>query len=283
MTKRLLGAALVLTACSSAPAPTASVPAPVPGRTLAYETPADSSATYAFADSSGFLIKGGAIGEISVNIGTTGTAAVRYAVAANGTQATIRVTDLTGSFKNSAMGGGPNATESNITGAAVVNVAANGAVIIQSMPQIDADAERVGIGESFFRRFAVRLPGRRVTAGAIWVDTIATTENNAGAKTVVNDIVTSTFQRDTVVNGRTLALITTASQRALTVSGKSQGVDISQELKGTSSGTILWDSERNLLVERTEKTDLTGTFSLPAMGLSGLPITAGGLSRLSLR
>jgi hypothetical protein len=283
MTKRLLSATLILAACSSAPPAAAPVPVPIPGRMLSYEQPADSSATYAFADSSWFNIKGGVIGDITANIATTGTAAIGFAPAAAGTRATIRITDLIGTFKNSAMEGGPNATEADISGPAVLTVSANGAVTVESMPTRDPEAERVGIGESFFRRFAVRLPARRVTPGAVWVDTISTTETTAGTKTTVNDIVTATFQRDTVINGRALALISTSTQRALTISGKSQGVDIAQELKGTSVGTILWDSERKLLVARTEKIDLAGTFSLPAMGLSGLPVTAGSLSRLNLR
>jgi hypothetical protein len=120
-----------------------------------------------------------------------------------------------------------------------------------------------------------------VRAGAVWVDTISATDENAGTKASLNDIVTSTFVKDTVVNGRTLALITTTSQRTLNVTGTSQGVEIAQKLIGTSTGTVLWDIQQKLLVDRTEKGELAGTFDLPAMGVTGLPITAHGALRIA--
>jgi hypothetical protein len=134
---------------------------------------------------------------------------------------------------------------------------------------------------SFFRRFYVRLPAGTVRRGAVWVDTISATDDNAGTKAVLNDVVTSTFVGDTTVNGRSVALITTSSQRTLNVSGTSQGVEIAQKLTGTSTGRVLWDAQRRLLVSRTESAQLSGTFDLPQMGVTGMPVVARGSLRIT--
>jgi hypothetical protein len=211
------------------------------------------------------------------------TTVVTYAQKAADVEATMRVTDFAGSVTNSAMGGsGPSATEADIEGPAVVTVTPRGAVMVSAMPKLTPVIQTLGLSQSFFRRFFVRLPASSVRTGAVWVDTISTTDENAGTKAVLSDVVTSTFVRDTVVNGRTLAVIATSSQRTLNISGLSQGVEIAQKLTGTGSGRVLWDPERHLLVERAESSQLSGTFDLPQMGVTGLPVTARGSLRIAL-
>ncbi|MGQ0814074.1 MAG: hypothetical protein ACT4O1_06365 [Gemmatimonadota bacterium] len=274
---RLLAAAL-LSACASAPP----VPPAPRGTVLAYTMPAPSTITYAFTDSSRFDIQGGAIGEITVRIGGAGNAAVTYAQKPTGLEATIRVTEFSGSMTNSATGSGPTATETDIEGAAVITLTAEGAPTITTMPKLGGRSQRVGVGQSFFRRFFVRLPARKVEPGATWVDTVTVSDESAGTNVNVHDIVTSTFVRDTVVNGHTLALISTASERTLNIAGVNEGVEIAQRLTGRSTGTILWDARRNLLVERRETSELSGTFDLPQMGLTGLPVSARDRSHVVL-
>lgn len=270
-----------LSACATAPSdPPTTGPA---GALLAYAVPNPAVLNYAFTDSSGFSIQGGAIGDIRVAIVSAGTAAVTYAQKAADIEATIRITDLAGSIVNSAMGSTTTATEADIQGNAVVTTTPRGVTTIVSTPTLSTSAQQIGLSNSFFRRFFVRLPQGRVRAGAVWVDTIALNESASGTKVDGADIVTSTFVRDTVVNGRTLALITTSSQRTLNVSGTSQGVEVAQKLTGTATGRTLWDAQRSLLVERTESSQLSGTFDLPQMGVTGLPVTASGSARLVLQ
>lgn len=280
MTQRLWPAALLLTtACASAPP--AAPPAPA-GSVIAYTVPSPATAKYAFADSSSFDIRGGAIGDIHVAITNTGNADIAFASKGTDVAATITITSLSGSMTNSAMGGGPTASEKDVTGAAVVTVTPRGAPTLSSMPQISKTATTVGIGESFYRRFFSRLPGSVVKRGAAWVDTVLVTDDNGGTKTTLNDIVTSTLAGDTTLNGRTLSKITTSTQRTLNVSGTNEGVEIAQKLTGATTGWVLWDPARKLVVERIETTHLSGTFDLPQMGMTGLPVTASGTGRLTL-
>jgi hypothetical protein len=271
----------VLPACASSPPPV-SAPAPT-GISLAYRVPTPASVSYAFTDTSGFAIQGGAIGNINVTINAAGSADITFAPATDGVEATIKITDFAGTMTNSATGAIPSATEADIEGVAVLTLTPRGSATVVSLPKLGQNIQRVGISNSFFRRFFARMPGATVQPGAMWMDTINIVEDNAGTKAEIRDIVTATFARDTTVNGRRLALLTLSSARTLNISGSNEGVQIAQKLTGTSAGRVLWDVERGVIVERTETSDLTGTFDLPQMGMTGLPITAHGNSRISLR
>lgn len=276
----LLVAAALLGGCATAP--TGSAPAPA-GTMLAYSAAAPANVSYTFADSSGFNIKGGAIGDIRASRHTTGTADVSYAPTGPNVEMRIKLTDLSGAFVNSAMGGATNATEADVQGEAVLTITPQGELTIGQLPTASAAAQAVGVGPSFFRRFVMPVPGAPVRLGASWADTVSASDTTGGVRASVRDLVTSTWARDTVLNARTLHVITHATQRTLDVAGKNEGVEIVQKLSGTATGYTLWDAQRNIVVERFETTDLSGTFDLPAMGITGLPVTAAGSGRITLR
>lgn len=282
MTRRLwLLAVAMLPACATAPAGPATV-APA-GTSLTYAVTTPTTVTYTFHDSSSFHIQGGAtIGDIQATIGTQGVVEAAFEMSGTDITATLRVTDFAGSMHNSAMGGGPTATEADIQGSAILSVTPRGLTTVTALPKLNANVQQVGVSTAFFRRFFVRLPGRVVQRGQTWIDTVTVTEDG-DTKVHVVDVVTSTFAGDTISNGRTVALINTTSQRTVSVSGTNQGVAVEQKLTGTSSGRTLWDAQRNVLVERTESSQLTGTFALPQMGVSGVPVTARGNGRVTIR
>lgn len=272
----------VLTACATASAPGGATTGPS-GMTLAYAAAAPVSGTYEFSDSSAFTIQGGAIGDIRATTRGAGTVNATYTQKGTDVEVRLQVTDFAGSFTNSAMGGTTNATEADVPGEAVLTLTPRGEVTINSLPTATRAAQQIGMSSAFFRRFAIRLPGGRVQRGSSWTDTLRTSEDASGVKSTVHDVVTSTWARDTTVAGRTLNVITHSTQRQLDVAGSSEGVEIRQKLSGTSTGHSLWDPQRNVVVERFETTSLSGTFDLPAMGLTGLPVTANGAGRLTLR
>jgi hypothetical protein len=276
----VLFAAVSLSGCSTTPPPASAVPS---GTVFAYVASAPTTVTYQFADSSSFNIQGGAIGDIRAVTRGTGTAQLALTPRPNGLEARVGITDLTASFTNSAMGGTTNVTAADVQGEATLTVTPRGVVTVNQVPTISRAAQQVGIGTGFYRRFTIRLPAGPVQRGASWTDTVSSTEETGGIRSTVHDIVAATWARDTVVAGRTLHLITHATRRTLEVAGTSEGVQIAQKLAGTASGYSLWDAQRNLLFERFEATDLSGTFDLPAMGLSGLPVTAKGAGRVTLR
>jgi hypothetical protein len=284
MIKQLLAlaSAVALSACAAATSSTTTTPVAA-GTSLTYAATAPVTATYAFADTSSFNIQGGAIGDIRATTRSAGTVNATYAPKAPDVEVRMTITDLSGAFTNSAMGGTTNVTEADVPGEAVLTVGPRGTLTVVQTPTASRAAQQVGMSAAFFRRFIIRLPAGRVQRGAVWTDTIANSEDAAGMKSSVSDIVTSTWARDTTIAGRTLNVITHSTQRRLEVAGSSEGVQIVQKLSGTATGYTLWDAQRNLVVERSETTSLSGTFDLPAMGLTGLPVTAQGTGRLSLR
>ncbi|HET9439974.1 MAG TPA: hypothetical protein VFO52_07370 [Longimicrobiales bacterium] len=277
----LVGALLV---AGCATAPPAAAPRPAGGTILAYRAAAPATLTYDFADSSNFTITGGAIGDIRASMGSRGTAEVVVgAKDSTNVEMRMRITELQGTASNSAMGGTTNVTKADVTGEAVLTVSPRGVLTVNQVPTASRAAQQTGIGPSFFRRFTLRLPSTAVARGSSWTDTVNTSEESAGIRSSVNDVVTATWARDTTVNGKTLHVITHATQRTLNVTGTSEGVEIAQKLSGSASGYTLWDAQRSVVVERFENTELSGTFDLPAMGLSGLPVTAKGSGRITLR
>lgn len=276
-----IGAVTTLLAGCAA-APPAAPPAPA-GVTLAYGITAPATLTYEFTDSNTFNIRGGAIGDISVSARASGTAEAAVAPQASDVAMRVKITDLTGSFTNSAVGGTTNVTEADVQGEAVLAITPRGGFTLTQLPTMTRGAQGIGMGAGFFRRFVVRLPAERIQRGASWTDTVSASDNNGGVRSAVKDVVTATWARDTVVAGRTLNVLTHSSQRTLEIAGTSEGVEIAQKLSGTATGQTLWDPQRNLMVERHENMDLSGTFDLPAMGVSGLPVTAKGFGRLILR
>jgi hypothetical protein len=240
-------------------------------------------AVYAINDSSTFDIKAGAMGDIRAGFGTSAKAEVTYTQKASGLEATVRLVEFSGSLSNSATGTAQTATAADVQGPAVVSVTPRGATTVTTMPKTGGVADRIGINEGFFRRLFVRLPASAVQRGAVWTDTVTAADSSSGLQVKSRDIVTSTFVGDSSIAGQRVVVIKTSAQRTLDIAGMNEGMQIKQTLTGSSSGTVLWDAVRRLMVMRTDETSLTGTFDLPAMGVTGLPVSARSSYRAMLR
>ena len=276
-----LAVAVLVSGCAATPP--AAAPSAPRGNALAYSAAAPTTVSYQFADSSGFVIEGGAIGAIRVSVRTSGIVDAAQTPKGSDVELRLKLVDFDGSFANSATGSTTNATETDVQGEAVMTLTPRGELTINQLPTTTRAAQAVGVASGFFRRFTIRLPRGPVQRGATWIDTVSVSEETAGTRSAVTDIVTATWARDTVVNGRTLHVINHNTQRTLQVSGTSEGVEIAQKLTGPATGYTLWDAQRGVIAERFETTDLSGSFDLPAMGLTGLPVRASGSGRLTLR
>jgi hypothetical protein len=278
---------LVLAGCGSGrrEAPPPVVTPVIPVHPLAYAPPVVPAgvATYEFTDTLVSDIQGGAIGTIRVSIGVRGLADLRFEPAGTDLKVTVTFKEFAGSFTNSAGGGTVTATAADITGPLVANVTPRGLVTVTQQPQLSPAFRAVTGSEQTHRRFFVRLPGRAVPLGGVWTDTVVTEETNEGLTSRVRNIVRATYARDTTVAGTRMMVIVTTTERTLDITGSSQGVEIVQKLKGTANGTSLWDPARNLVFSRNESATMIGTFDLPAMNMSNMPITASGQVRVRLR
>jgi hypothetical protein len=284
---RFLIAVMVLSAACNprtrSAGPATAPPAAPAARPLAYSTPAAPNLLYEFADSSVSDIQAGPAGAIRVSTGVRGTADLKFEAAGSSQRVTMTFTEFVGTFSNSAGGGAVNSTQADIKGPVVLTISPRGVVNITTRPEITQAFRSVSGSDNVFRRFFVRLPARVVRPGTTWTDTISSEEVNEGLTSRTQNVIRSTYVRDTVVAGRTLNVIASESTRTLNVSGTTQGVEIVQRLTGTANTITLWDPERRALVLRSENVQLNGTFDLPAMSMTNLPITSTGRSLQRLR
>lgn len=281
----LVVTAVLAAACSSAAneAPVVTTPA-VPTSTIAYRAPtAPTTLSYIFADTTNSNIQAGPAGTINVNITARGTADLRFEPMGSDQKVTLTLTDFLGQFSNSAGGGTMSATHADLKGPIVFTVDARGVANITTRPELTSTFRTVVGSENNFKRFFTRVPAGAVPIGAVWTDTTTSEETNEGITSKLRNIVRSTYARDTIIAGRTLHVLTGEGERWLEVAGISQGVEIVQRLTGKVASTVLWDAARAAVILKDESATLSGTFDLPAMNLTGMPISATGRTIIQLK
>ena len=278
--------AFLLAGCATAApvTPPSSAPEAEPAAVmLAYPSAMPAPVQYEMSDTTRSRIEAGPVGVIDVVLANRSLSRLEFAAAGDSTRVTITMTEFSGTFSNSAAPAPVTASITDITSPAVVTLTPRGASTLSQRPQVTQQFRQVAGSDAVFRRFFMRLPARAVRPGAMWTDTVTSEETTDGLNSRTSDVIRSTYLRDTTVAGQRMALISTTSQRSVDVNGSSQGVDIVQKLAGTASGTALWDISRRLLVSRNESVDMRGTFDLPGMNLTGMPITATAILRVQLR
>lgn len=263
---RLFGV-VVIAACG-----TGSPGSPGPGsRPLAHDVPAVNPLVYTISDTTGISmnmqgqsmqIDASSMATIALTYGNAGTA---------GTPVTVEYRALDGRFSNP-MTGTTALTAADLPGGASVTVTRTGDVTVDQIPTMTPAALQVLGTESTLKRHFQSLPGRDVTAGAMWTDTVSSVDDNGGLVASTTSVIRSTLAGDTTVQGRRLQLINVEAQVTTEISGSNQGFEIRQNLSGSSRGTALWDPAVGALAERNEIVSLAGTMALPALGMTGIPV-----------
>jgi hypothetical protein len=195
---------------------------------------------------------------------------------------TLTFESLAGEMSNS-MGPGMSVTDADKPGPTSLTITPRGEVSVTGKPELSSTLAQVLGSDTYVHRMFVRLPGRAVTPGTSWVDTVSISEETAGMNTTVRSIITSTLRGDTTVAGARLLVIDSKVESTQQVAGSNQGVEVRQNISGTTTAVALWDPARGALVERTEQGVLTGTMELPAMGMSGLPVNVRQSQAIRLR
>jgi len=268
----LLGAALGvagLHGCGQKP-PAAEAPPPP---ALAYGVPALSPATFTVADTATFRVHAGAMGDMHVTSAYDGTAEVTAAPDDDGFTAAVTFPQFSGSLQTQA-NGGVTVDERGIAGAFTVTVGPRGPISVVDRPALSPELLDVVGAESLVRPLFVQLPDRAVTPGDSWVDTVTSVEESEGSRTEATTVITSTLAGDTLVGDRRLLLFRTRAENRIEMNGVSGGTQVQQLLTGVTEGTVIWDDQLNLLVERREDGELAGTLAMPAAGVEGMPISA---------
>ena len=273
-------AVLALAACAGG---STTPGAPSPGEpVLAYRMPAGEPLVYELGDTSTLHMEMAGMGNVDVTIQARTTAELDFSPQTSGVQAVIRVTDVNGQFANSM---GPTITVDNQhrPGPATVTVDRTGEVVIVEAPVFTDVLSQIVTPEGLYRSLFIPLPGTDAMRGATWTDTVRIDEAPQGMSAQTVSIVRSRWERDTVVAGRTLAVIVSDVENTVDLAGTTQGVEIRQRLRGTARRVSLWDPVAAVLVERIENGQASGTTDLPGMNITGIPVSAESHSSLRLR
>jgi len=266
-TMRWAALSLLAAACSSGGAP--GTPAPG-GAGLAYSMPTSGALHYDVADTA--IVTMDVMGQsVQVTVQSQAVIGLSLDRAGAGLAGTLTFESLSGEATNT-MGPGMTVSDADKPGPTSLTIDPRGAITVTARPEMSSTLQQVLGSESYVHRMFVRLPGRAVTPGTSWTDTVSISEPTAGMSTSVRTVVTSTLRGDTMVAGARLLVIDSKLATQQKVSGTNQGVEIQQTITGNTTAVTLWDPARGVLVERRESGALTGSMDLPAMGMSGLPL-----------
>lgn len=267
--------ALLLVACGSPPE------GPDPGG-LVYDVPDPNPALYEFHDSASFVVHTDGLGPLEITTVQEGVAELLFGRSGGRFSVDVRFPVFRGSFRNPSQDAS-RVTERDIEGPLKVELRPRGQVEVVDTPSMSADLLDLAGPETLVRPFFVRLPGRAVTTGAQWVDTLVTVDRAGGTVSRARSIVTSTLLGDTVVADRRLLRIGIRAQSEIEVTGTSGGVEVEQRLTGWTEGRVLWDAQGRLLVERREEGEMVGSLSMAGAGVAGMPVEATVRRQVRLR
>jgi hypothetical protein len=248
-------AVLVLAGCGSPPAD----PAPAG---LAWAVPSSPTVVYARGDTAEVEVDaGGQVLEISVE--SRAVLDVGFEPAGPGVRVTAALREFAASMSNP-MAPSQSIDESSIRGDLVFSMDRTGRVSDVQAPAVEGIAAQMFSAEEIATSLFPRLPARPVEPGTTWVDTLSVESEEESGSIRSTSVVSYTVAGDTTVAGRTLLRVELVSEEERRVDGTQGGMEINQDLSGTSEGWFLWDRARGLLVESYQTSSLAGTMAVSA-------------------
>lgn len=154
------------------------------------------------------------------------------------------------------------ADASQIQGPVVFLLDPRGRPTVVSLPTTSGAAEQLFDGTQLAHEFGPRLPGRSAPTGSTWTDTIAyAVEGAGGMNSTVQQVVRYTVAGDTVVDGRSYLLIRGEGEDRIAQSGVTGGMQVSQDLNGTSVHMYFWDTGAGILHSGRVESTLIGSMT----------------------
>ncbi|HCR04337.1 MAG TPA: hypothetical protein DIU18_04050 [Gemmatimonadetes bacterium] len=158
------------------------------------------------------------------------------------------------------------ADESVLSGPVVFTLDPQGQASLVRLPTLSPPAAfQVVSGAKIAHTFFPGLPGRVVSVGDGWVDTVSYATQEGAAGTTVRMVMSYTAVGDTVVGRANYLLVRTKGTSEQSAAGVISKTDFSQTVAGTTEGYFLWDSVAGILHSLEYRSDLRGTMQLAAL------------------
>ena len=250
---------------------------PAPDGALAVRMPAMSTASFLRADTTSVSVDAGMMGTFDIDVHSSSTVDVAFSEGASGVDVTATYTELSGSMTNP-MGAPMSVDESAVEGQLSFSVDARGRATVSESLTVQAEALQIVSPSGLAHELFPRLPDRAVTVGDTWTDTVTVEEDAEGMASETRAIVTYTVAGDTVVAGTTLLKLTTISDVEASVSGTQQGMAMTQNMSGTSSGWLLWDRAASLVHSSYGVSEMAGLMTIDAPGAPDMSLSVSSQS-----
>ncbi len=181
---------------------------------------------------------------------------------------TVRALDAT---LSQPMGAPVRVDESAVRGALEFSLDRIGGVSLTSTPTVADEASQMVSGLSLAHGFFPRLPGRAALPGDSWVDTVSWSGREGPGVRSERAVLHYTVVGDTVVDGRSLLMISLTGQTTVTNELVIAGMSVSQRSDLEVEGHVLWDFRGGTLFEQVRRASGRGEVSVP-MAPGPLPI-----------
>lgn len=247
---------------------------PSPDGGLRFDVPGAPTAVYTTGDSLAISVDS-PMGAMTLNMDSRMTLDLAFERAQEGVQVSARVTEFEASLNNP-MTGRVTADEDDVEGPLVFVVAPDGDVAVDSTPSLSGAGEQLRPFQSLPYDLFPRLPGRVISPGQSWVDTVAWDGGPEQGAFASNTVYTYTLSGDTTIAGASLLKITVEGDTSLEGSMETGGFTIEQSLSGTTVGFYLWDPVAKLVHSAELNRNLEGSLRVPSMNLPAMPIRAQG-------
>ena len=254
---------------------------PSPDGGLRFDVPATAAAVYTTGDTLALSVDS-PMGAMTLNMDSRMTLDLAFERAQDGVQVSAQVADMDASLTNP-MTGRSSVDESDVDGPLVFVVQPDGSVAVAATPTVSGAGEELRPFQSLPYELFPRLPGRVISPGGSWVDTVTWNSGPDEGPLASSTVYTYTLAGDTTVAGSVLLKIDVAGETSLEGSMETGGLHIEQSLSGTTSGFYLWDAEAGLLHSAELNRELEGSLRVPSMNIPAMPIRARGPFKTQLQ
>lgn len=268
MVARVLAAAAIagmIAACASAPSATG------PTTRFQYRVPSPPSGLYHIEDSVSVAVST-PVGDMAVTTTTLLTMNMVFGRDPGGVGVFGTVVGFNAASTNSVTGT-RTADAEDVIGPLALVLGRRGHVEVGTMPALDSAVADLSPFPGVAFDLFPQLPGHAVEDGGSWVETVNWSVVDGPATTTSSTVYTYTLMGDTVVEDRTLLRIDVSGDVNLaTVQGEGE-TESTQEMTGTTTGFVLWDTRTSLPAYVESHRELEGTNSVPGAGPISMTIS----------
>jgi hypothetical protein len=248
---------------------------------MAYAVPSGNPLTYERGDTLLVSIEAPGLGAIDLSFDQTMTLALSFGPTASGMEVTADFQDYALSIDNP-MSGVQRADEDDLEGPLVFTVGPTGDASIVQAPEVSGVATQAFRAASMANEMFPRLPGRAVSQGDMWVDTVTYSDDTGSGSIFSEWIGTMTVAGDTVADGVTVTKVTVEAEVLVDVDVDMGGMLVTQSMGGTERGFFLWDASRGVPVYQESRRAFEGTVEMD-MAPAPMDLVASGTVRMRIQ